>query len=119
MQNRAAALGLPVNKIVLRFKSDSTMQSITMDGNKEIKTPQHRLLLYPNPAQQQLTLATDDTKLQEVNLILYDLTGKKVAVFGQVLTNHPLQLGAMAAGLYIAEIEAGGTTERQKLVIRQ
>ena len=38
MQSRAAALGLPFNKIVLRFKRDSSMQSVTKDGNKEIKT---------------------------------------------------------------------------------
>jgi hypothetical protein len=77
--------------------------------------------LYPNPAQDNLTVAFTSGNNSPVNINVYNMTGQRVmseansATTGQNTIN--VNTGTLSAGIYIFEMENNGELQRQKFVI--
>lgn len=72
--------------------------------------------LYPNPAQNVLTVqATTALPLQ---LYILDLNGKRLLQQDITAAQSTVDISGLAAGIYIAELQSGGATHRQKLVVQ-
>lgn len=91
--------------IVCRLK-DKTI------GIKEppLLSEQAKLLIYPNPAQDQLNLRLENSKSSHVQVNIYDFTGRQVKLraqeesrFGNAI-NYQLNISALSSGMYFVRL---------------
>lgn len=79
------------------------------------------LTVYPNPAGSSIKLSHNDGFRGLVDFKLYDLSGR--LVFGQLLSGSgleiPVELPLLRNGLYVAETNSGGISERTKIMIQR
>jgi hypothetical protein len=80
--------------------------------------------IYPNPSHEDLTIGFQLTRPADVNLQVYDLSGRLVKQLLKEEAYPPgrfqldAQLLGLAKGTYVVEIEANGITDSQKLIMR-
>ena len=79
--------------------------------------------LYPNPTNGNSTLAFNLAQAGNVNVKLYDVTGKELLTAYNGWMNEgnckvELEAGHLAAGVYIVNIVAGESVTQQKLIIQ-
>ena len=80
--------------------------------------------IYPNPSHEDLTIGFQLTRPANVNLQVYDLSGRLVKQLLREEAYPPgrfqldAQLLGLAKGTYVVEIEANGVTDSQKLIMR-
>jgi hypothetical protein len=79
------------------------------------------VMVYPNPANERITIAANTNETGRASVRLFDITGRTVASFnlglshrGQVFT---INTGDLKPGEYILELTTGNTTEKQKILI--
>ena len=86
-----------------------------------INENQSGLILYPNPASNQLTVQFTGKQNNETTLSIYDMAGRMV--LRQLLSSHQginkasLQIGNLKNGIYSVEVNANGNPQITKLVI--
>jgi hypothetical protein len=79
--------------------------------------------LYPNPAASQSTLSIGLSKADRASVKIYDINGREAArVFegnmGDGITQLEINGSTLAPGVYIVNIQAGGSVAQRKLVIK-
>jgi hypothetical protein len=99
-------------------------QTVTSNGNPIVTIPKEYSLSqnYPNPFNPSTKISFSIPKVENVSLVIYDLTGREVAK----LVNKTLQAGThvidfnasnLASGVYIYRIEAGTFTDSKKMLL--
>ena len=77
--------------------------------------------VYPNPAKSSLTCRLSISQPLDVNLSLYDISGRLVlAKHYTVPTGEQdisVRLGKLAKGVYTVQVEAGGAVESKRIVV--
>jgi len=85
------------------------------EGNEEI------LLfdLFPNPAQQEVNILLHDELLNNIELTIFDLTGRITfsRLFSENQNKTTLDVSAYSKGIYFIKLRSGNKTNTQKLVI--
>ena len=104
----------------------STTDQITLQpgefkifGNKasgslsNIENEISELKMYPNPSDGYITFN------KSINLIeIFDITGKKVMIFENIITNQELNINKLDSGYYIIKIFNDDNIENKKLIVR-
>jgi len=79
------------------------------------------IAVYPNPAKSLLTCRLSLSQPSEVNLSLYDISGRLVLAKRYALSNGEqdivLGLGKLAKGVYTVQVEASGTVQSKRVVV--
>ena len=71
------------------------------------------LKMYPNPSDGYITFN------KSINLIeIFDITGKKVMIFENIITNQELNINKLDTGYYIIKIFNDDNIENKKLIVR-
>jgi hypothetical protein len=83
------------------FSSRSPLVNI---GEYSITAPGARVLLFPNPAREELHLSIDLTGFQSAECVIRDLLGKEVLRVSLHATLSVLNTSALRKGLYFADI---------------
>lgn len=86
-------------------------------------TPVANLNVFPNPANENMSIDFEITQSSEVNLSITDLTGKNIQeIFAGKLTsgkyNYPWSVTNIPSGLYLVNIIINGNSTRQKITIK-
>ena len=69
--------------------------------------------MYPNPSDGYITFN------KSINLIeIFDITGKKVMIFENIITNQELNINKLDTGYYIIKIFNDYNIENKKLIVR-
>ncbi len=95
----------------------------TVNGNSNTIPQQYALAQnYPNPFNPVTTISYDLPKAEQVQLVLYDITGKKVKELVnrfQTAGHHVYRLDGsnLASGVYIYSIKAGTFTANRKMML--
>ena len=90
----------------------SPIRSVTIDN---IQTP---VSIFPNPVKDgTLTLQLENYDDYEIQINIYDLTGRKWLQQTSFATNTMLNVSDLSTGIYLMEIATNGQTIRQKIVI--
>lgn len=76
------------------------------------------IAIYPNPAHEQITIHFKNTKLEYQSIKLYDLTGKLMAIYENLVKKYQIDLSAYQKGMYFLEIE-GVNNKVVKKVVKQ
>ena len=71
------------------------------------------LRVYPNPAKNNLFISSDNNEVKQVEV--YNVLGK--VVLNTKVTNAPVNISAITAGVYVVKITEAGKTATRKLVI--
>ncbi len=97
----------------------SVIESIV--GVEGLKIETDRLNIYPNPAVQAVTLELNSIAMSDVNVTIYDLSGK-LRLSRQIMQGSRsirLELNGLEAGMYLITAEYGNTLEVTKLLITE
>jgi hypothetical protein len=77
--------------------------------------------VYPNPAKSTLTCCLSLTQPSEINLSLYDISGRLVLAKRYAVPTGEqdinIGLGKMAKGVYTVQVETGGVVESKRIVV--
>lgn len=73
-----------------------------------------QVVLYPNPTSNILNIQTKNN----IDIQIFDITGKSVFSANQVSNGSQLQLGSLKAGLYLVKLIDGQNQSTQKLIIK-
>lgn len=88
---------------------------------EEIVASLSEVTLYPNPAQQYITLQYNSGTDAVAHINIYNITGQRVAVFEKTanagVNTETLSTDNMDSGAYILEIESKGTISRQRFIV--
>ena len=71
------------------------------------------LKVYPNPAKNNLFISSDSNEIKQVEI--YNVLGK--VVLNTKVTNAPINISTVSAGVYVVKITEAGKTATRKLVI--
>lgn len=96
----------------------SQMPSIR-SSSEGLNQTEKRYVVYPNPANDLITIECLDHKVSKINVSIYSLEGKKISEM-KIKNSTPISIkGVLNAGVYIAKITNTETneTEQQKLII--
>lgn len=74
--------------------------------------------VYPNPADQQLTVVLDQLSNQHCEAILYDVTGRKVAEYSLNDNYNTLNISNLNSGIYLLQLKSDRQTAIKKIVKR-
>lgn len=80
-----------------------------------------RFNIYPNPATNVAYIEMFNSKNEEVELTITDLTGKTFATRSYVLDGDvklPINTGKLAKGTYIVSLKQKGSVQQRKLIVR-
>jgi hypothetical protein len=77
-------------------------------------------LIYPNPAQQEVTVSIPETAGTKKNIILKSANGKVVRnlMFSDSEPTKNIFIGDLPKGFYIMELETNSRIFREKLIIQ-
>jgi len=88
----------------------------------EMKNGGSGIHFFPNPATGSVTLSLETDYSGEATLILYDLIGKQMQTAILSLEGGTFRtdigLGSLPAGVYVAQVQAGGVLWRERLIIK-
>lgn len=89
--------------------------SLELTSTASVNSTQNLALeIYPNPAQNQVTINTGVQGNKDV--VVYDITGKKVMAAN--MKSNKLDVNTLNAGIYIIEVTQNGNSNTQKLIIK-
>lgn len=96
--------------------SKSNIVSFKTTGLSEERKTDTGINVYPNPFSEKLYVKVPGAHIENYNITIFDITGKKV--FQQKIISNPFEFirGDLPNGLYIIEVE-GDTIFRNKIVI--
>lgn len=106
----------------LRFNNPMANAGFRIDDIKLVGTPVplgvngnniSGLKIYPNPAKTVLNITSDSFEAKQV--VIYNVLGK--VVLSTKVTNTPVNVSALPAGVYIAKVTEAGKSTTRKIVI--
>lgn len=74
--------------------------------------------VYPNPADQQITVALDNGKYQKALAVMYDMTGRKVAEYSLNDNYNTLNISGLNSGMYLLQIKTENQAAIKKIIKR-
>jgi hypothetical protein len=83
--------------------------------------PDDAITVYPNPAKSEVNIAFPKSFTGNLNLSIYDLTGKLIINkrFNMEYNYESLDISAFSPGYYIVQLQSeNGKINRQKLVVK-
>jgi photosystem II stability/assembly factor-like uncharacterized protein len=98
----------------------------TVDVNRHDKPPYHFSLdqNYPNPFNPMTTIGYDLPRRTQVNLTVFDLTGRKVAILVDGIEDlgrheRPFHTANLASGVYLFRLSTDGFVQTRKMVLQK
>ena len=92
------------------FKIFGNQASVSLSNMENVIS---ELKMYPNPSDGYITFN------KSINLIeIFDITGKKVMIFENIITNQELNINKLDTGYYIIKIFNDDNIENKKLIVR-
>ena len=87
---------------------------------QEETTPDFNLKIYPNPAQNSVTLEGNDNATSKNNLQVFDYAGRLILQQKEVVLPHTVDVSKLSDGLYFFKInnEKGQSTTRKVLIMK-
>ena len=73
--------------------------------------------IYPNPAEDIITINTDKTRPISTNINIYNVAGSLVKTLLMNENQQNINVSDLSKGIYIVEIKSEELNERQKLII--
>lgn len=101
------------------FTKDSVLVNVinsSGSGNGITQYGQSMVSIYPNPANQSLSIMNPE-KVEMKSIVIIDVLGKIVANFGKSQLNSELNVSSIPSGSYLMKIETESGTSVQKLEI--
>ena len=92
----------------------------TLNGINQLSINANQFSIYPNPALSQITvLYSVPESTQQVNLFVYDITGRTVGQqpLDKYSNQTTLDVGDLAAGIYLIELKTDDGNVVKKLVV--
>ena len=74
--------------------------------------------VYPNPADQQITVVLDQLTNQHCEAVMYDMMGRKVAEFNLNDNHNTLNISNLNSGIYLLQLKSESQTAIQKVIKR-
>ena len=74
--------------------------------------------VYPNPADQQITVVLDNLDNQNTVAVMYDMTGRKVAEFSLNDNYNTLNISDLNSGMYLLQLKTESQTAIKKIIKR-
>lgn len=74
--------------------------------------------VYPNPADQQITVVMDQLENQRCEAVLYDMLGRKVAEFLLNDNYNTLNISDLKSGMYLLQVKSDNQTAIKKIIKR-
>lgn len=122
------------NEPNMRFKFEFTSgggNSVYIDdvnitgpaGLADLTNGIEQFMVFPNPTSEQATISVTLAEKQDLELQVLDITGRVVNSFGGGLQpagshNYQLNTAALPAGIYFVQLQSGGKTTTQKLIVQ-
>jgi hypothetical protein len=101
--------GAPMIRPVLGKKFDCTPV-------REVEKLQFSV--YPNPADQQITVVLDQLANQHCEAVMYDMMGRKVAEYSLNDNCNTLNISNLNSGIYLLQLKSESQTAIQKVIKR-
>jgi len=110
-------------RLQLRFKGGNTMESQVVAVNKPL-TQAEGIIVYPNPASHQLSIAINSDKQQQLSYTVINMQGQVLLTGAQVLTRGPNtvnvnDLEVLTSGAYIVRIQLQDAVVQKKVIIQK
>jgi hypothetical protein len=89
-------------------------------GISKTELSDYTLLVYPNPAQNNLTVDLKLNSTKDVKVSLTDITGRELTSFSQLnvsVLNHQFDVSQYAKGIYFVKISANGEMVTKKVTV--
>ena len=74
--------------------------------------------VYPNPADQQITVVLDQLANQHCEAVMYDMMGRKVAEYSLNDNCNTLNISNLNSGIYLLQLKSESQTAIQKVIKR-
>jgi len=105
------------------FQAQVSSSNFRLENPNTTSNSSTSLNLYPNPANQQLSVVfTSNVEQATVLLNVYDLTGKQISTQSQTAyegdNTYVLDINSLANGMYIIEVNDGVNRQMQKFVVQ-
>jgi hypothetical protein len=82
------------------------------------KIQKQELILYPNPAQNSITIVLPDDKINDAELVITDLSGRLV-INKTINTSSTIDISELSNGVYLLKVKFGANVQTHKLVINK
>jgi hypothetical protein len=110
-------------RIILHFKTGDLKPSSVVAINKPLDASDG-LVVYPNPASTQLTIAVNSDKEQQLSYILINMQGQTLATGTQTLTRGSNSVSVnglqfVSSGAYILRIQTQDYVVQKKIIIQK
>lgn len=103
--------------------ASSSDAKIATDAKAEMTITEDKMLVYPNPAQAQITVQTASTTTGTSFLNIYDMAGKLVMKLGfqksQPLNQQIINISSLVPGVYYAEAVINNETRLKSKFVKQ
>jgi hypothetical protein len=97
------------------FLFDDIQQTLPVLGIGDQLSPLDGVYAYPNPASDQITIASENVAIETITL--FDILGKQVAVLYPNSRNVTIDVTGFSKGIYIAKVSTPAGVGSIKLVI--
>ena len=116
--NNFTVFGEDINgELYIGGANSGTIYKIT-DSTLSTDTASNRTFsMHPNPANGQLFLNLN-TATATANATIYDITGKMLMQQPLTANENRVDIAALQSGIYMVEVNAGGSKKTQKLVVQ-
>lgn len=74
--------------------------------------------VYPNPAEQQITVVLDQMFISNCEAVIYDIMGRKVAEYNLKDNHNVLNISNLNSGMYLLQVKSENQTAIKKIIKR-
>ena len=114
--------GIPLLKITTEFGIVTSIvyqDNLILTGIEEIAEEINSFKLYPQPASDYVVIELNNEPTKEINITIYDLSGKKVySDRFQAKKTTRIATSSLRPGLYMLEVKVDQFSKVEKLIIR-
>jgi len=111
-------LGIKKSNLIDPIQNDAPTSGCGLATGLHITSKQEKMIIYPNPTSNQITIEFPNAISTESLIELYDLTGKKVWFVKQsIQQKNTIQLPHLPQGIYSLKVTANDSIYFEKIVI--
>jgi hypothetical protein len=93
--------------------------SISDEDGNSIEDDNVQINLYPNPAQNSITLRFNSSEIINANVTIMDISGRTILMKKVDQPESQISVNGLANGVYFVKIEQNGSTKINKLIINR
>lgn len=102
-----------------KFIQEGIIESITNPTSALDNKIDHKVMLYPNPAEGACTLQIPDDFTGAIDVKVYDVKGAAILSLNSILEkNYPLDVSSLREGIYYVSIKSNDKEKSAKLMIK-